>query len=45
MKEYMNKESKEIEKFINDARDRLIKEGMPPECMPYKAKVIFVKDE
>lgn len=40
-KEYTNKESKEIEDFLNKAREQLIKDGMPPECMPYKVKVVF----
>jgi hypothetical protein len=30
---YQNKESKEIEKTLNEARDQLIKDGMPPDCM------------
>ena len=46
MKTYTNKQSKEIEDFINEAREKLIKDhGLPPECLPYKAKVKFIKEE
>ena len=45
MKTYTNKETKEIEDFLNEARRKLIEEGgMPVECMPYKVKVEFIKE-
>ena len=42
---YTNKESKEIEDFINRVRERLIKEeGLPPDCLlPYQIEFIREK--
>lgn len=41
MEEYKNKQSQEIEDFLNNARDLLNSEC--PNLMPYKADVRFLK--
>ena len=40
--EYTNKESQEIEDFLNNARKRLISEGLPETAL-LPAKVVFVR--
>jgi len=42
---YTNKESKEIEDFINQARERLIKEeGLPADCI-LPCKIEFIREK
>lgn len=41
---YQNKESKEIEKFLNDARKKLIEDGLSPDAI-LPAEVWFKKDK
>ena len=42
MEEYKNKETEKLEKFLNEARDKLNKECCC-EVMPYKADVRFLR--
>ena len=41
---YTNKQSEEIEAFLNKARQLLIDEGLSPESI-LPAKVVFIKDK
>jgi hypothetical protein len=43
--EYENDESREITRFLQEARQKLIDEdGMPPDCLLPLEKVVFIRE-